>query len=85
MDNMSDNQINQKIGILLRREIEARLITQFKKYLSDYPLAIVPPVVLSSRNKWKFIPSNKNENFGELDANEPVELGPPLGLSPGGK
>ena len=33
MDNMSDNQINQKIGILLRREIEARLITQFKKYL----------------------------------------------------
>ena len=34
MDNMSDNQINQKIGILLRREIEARLITQFKKYLS---------------------------------------------------
>ena len=35
MDNMSDNQINQKIGILLRREIEARLITQFKKYLSS--------------------------------------------------
>ena len=35
MDNMSDNQINQKIGILLRREIEARLIAQFKKYLSS--------------------------------------------------
>ena len=35
MDNMSDNQINQKIGILLRRKIEARLITQFKKYLSS--------------------------------------------------
>ncbi len=35
MDNMSDNQINKKIGILLRREIEARLITQFKKYLSS--------------------------------------------------
>ena len=35
MDNMSDNQINQKIGILLRREIEARLIVQFKKYLSS--------------------------------------------------
>ena len=32
---MSDNQINQKIGILLRREIEARLIIQFKKYLSS--------------------------------------------------
>ena len=35
MDNLSDNQINQKIGILLRREIEARLITQFEKYLSS--------------------------------------------------
>ena len=35
MNNMSDNQINQKIGILLRREIEARLIIQFKKYLSS--------------------------------------------------
>ena len=35
MDNMSNNKINQKIGILLRREIEARLITQFKKYLSS--------------------------------------------------
>ena len=35
MDNMADNQINQKIGILLRRKIEARLITQFKKYLSS--------------------------------------------------
>ena len=32
---MSDNQINHKIGILLRREIEARLIAQFKKYLSS--------------------------------------------------
>ena len=46
----------------------------FKKYLSDNPLAIVPPVVLSSRNKWKFIPSDQNENFGELEANEPAAI-----------
>ena len=30
----SDNEINEKVGILLRREIEAKLIMKFKDYLS---------------------------------------------------
>ena len=34
MAQTNDNEINEKIGILLRREIEAKLIIKFKNFLS---------------------------------------------------
>ena len=35
MAQTNDNEINEKIGILLRREIEAKLIIKFKDFLSS--------------------------------------------------
>ena len=36
MAQTNDNEINEKIGILLRREIEAKLIIKFKDFLSNF-------------------------------------------------
>ena len=47
---------------------------QFKKHLQDNPLSIVPPIVLSSRNKWTFEASNENEMVGSLIATEPAAI-----------
>lgn len=38
----------------------------FAKYLRDNPLAIVPPVLLSTRDRWTFI-EGEFEDFGELE------------------
>ena len=38
----------------------------FAKYLRDHPLAIVPPVLLSTRDRWTFIEGDF-EDFGDLE------------------
>ena len=38
---------------------------QFARFLSETPLAIVPPVLLSTRDKWSF-DAKKDKDFGDL-------------------
>lgn len=46
----------------------------FKKHLHDKPLSIVPPIVLSSRNKWTFNSIEGNDMVGNLIASEPAAI-----------
>ena len=42
-------------------------MSKFKDFLSDFPDAIVPPILLSSRGKWNFNPYDEaNPNYGEI-------------------
>lgn len=40
---------------------------KFKTFLKDNPSSIVPPVLLSGRGNWKFVPSAANSVFGRLE------------------
>jgi DNA sulfur modification protein DndB len=46
---------------------------QFSKYLAGAPLAIVPPVLLSTRDKWTFIESD-DADFGDLEIDGPAAI-----------
>jgi DNA sulfur modification protein DndB len=45
----------------------------FARYLRDHPVAIVPPVLLSTRDKWTFIES-EYEDFGDLEVRGPAAI-----------
>ena len=50
----------------------ARMKT-FSKYLSQNPLAIVPPVLLSTRDRWTFV-EGEFEDFGDLEIRGPASI-----------
>jgi len=39
----------------------------FMKYLIDYPNSVVPPVLLSARENWRFFPSPSDPGIGTLE------------------
>lgn len=45
----------------------------FARYLRTHPIAIVPPVLLSTRDKWKFI-EGEYEDFGDLEVFGPAAI-----------
>lgn len=40
---------------------------EFSKFLLEHPLSVVPPVVLSGRNLWKFTPYEGHADVGKLE------------------
>lgn len=40
---------------------------KFSSYLEKNPNSVIPPVVLSSRDKWRFRPQDNSENMGSLE------------------
>ena len=62
-----------EIGNGYQRPGSGSRMRQFSKYLSATPLAIVPPVLLSTRNKWTFIES-EDADFGDLEISGPAAI-----------
>jgi DGQHR domain-containing protein len=52
-----------------QREGDVKRMAQIKKFLSESPKSLIPPVLLSTRDAWEFIPG-KVANFGTLKAND---------------
>lgn len=46
----------------------------FAKFLANNPNSVIPPVVLSSRDKWKFVASEESESMGTLEIHGPVAV-----------
>lgn len=46
----------------------------FKRYLADNPNRIVPPVLLSSRDMWRFEPTSDDEKFGDIVIDAPATI-----------
>jgi len=59
---LQTNDGYQRPGIIHR-------MTKFAKHLNENPLAIVPPVLISTRGKWKF-EAGEAPDFGVLHVNE---------------
>lgn len=62
-----------EIGNGYQRPGSGSRMRQFSKYLSATSLAIVPPVLLSTRNKWTFIES-EDADFGDLEISGPAAI-----------
>jgi DNA sulfur modification protein DndB len=62
-----------EIGNGYQRPGSGSRMRQFSKYLSAAPLAIVPPVLLSTRNRWTFIES-EDADFGDLEISGPAAI-----------
>jgi len=46
----------------------------FRKFLEENPDSVIPPVVLSNREQWKFIAKDDSPNMGSLDLHGPVAV-----------
>jgi DNA sulfur modification protein DndB len=40
---------------------------QFKKFLMEHPSSVIPPVLLSARNQWNFVPNEVGGKIGVLN------------------
>lgn len=74
MKNLSGSRspLNEKSNGYQRPGSGARMRT-FARYLRDHPVAIVPPVLLSTRDKWTFI-EGEYEDFGDLEVRGPAAI-----------
>lgn len=74
MKNLVGNRspLNEKSNGYQRPGSGSRMRT-FSRYLSEHPLAIVPPVLLSTRDKWTFI-EGEYEDFGDLEVRGPAAI-----------
>jgi DNA sulfur modification protein DndB len=74
MKNLSGSKspLNEKSNGYQRPGSGARMRT-FSRYLRDHPVAIVPPVLLSTRDKWTFI-EGEYEDFGDLEIRGPAAI-----------
>ncbi len=46
----------------------------FMRFLRKNPNSVVPPILLSTRDGWEFVPSQENPNYGQLRVNEPAAI-----------
>ena len=49
-----------------QRSAQISRMSKFKTFLNTYPDQIVPPILLSDRSRWEFVPSKDDDNFGEF-------------------
>ena len=53
-----------------QRAGEARRMSQITNFVRSRPGCVIPPVLLSCRGKWTFVPDNRGSNTGSLRADE---------------
>jgi len=49
-------------------------MNKFKQFLKTHPNSLVPPILLSGRGKWKFMPSSNNSDYGVLSVEAPAAI-----------
>jgi DNA sulfur modification protein DndB len=63
----------KQVGNGYQRSGKLARMKKFASYLETNPLPILPPVLLSTRNKWRFTP-RENKNFGDLHIDTPAAI-----------
>lgn len=66
------NYINEILEDGYQRPGSPSRMRRFSKYLVESPNSVVPPVILSSRGKWRFRPDNESGIIGSLELYGPA-------------
>jgi len=53
----------QRAGVVKR-------MNDFSMFLDQHPLSIIPPIMLSTRGEWHFVPYDESENYGRLEVHD---------------
>lgn len=64
LEEVKNSPLNQNVEDGYQRQGSPARMRKFTEFLMAHPLSVIPPVVLSGRNKWKFI---GDDDFGLLD------------------
>jgi len=65
--------LNEKIEEGYQRPAYKSRMRLFKKYLKENPNSLIPPVLISSRNIWRFEPT-QNTHYGKIIIDEPAAI-----------
>lgn len=57
-----------------QREGDKRRMGQIRDFYSTHTSSLIPPVLLSTRGAWKFIPKTTNSPFGSIEATDQAAI-----------
>jgi DNA sulfur modification protein DndB len=57
-----------------QREGDKKRMTQIRDFYSTNTASLIPPVLLSTRGAWKFVPKTANSPFGSIEATDQAAI-----------
>lgn len=64
------NYLNERAENGYQRAGDEKRMDEIKRFVMRRPACVIPPVLLSARGRWTFMPSKGDTNFGILQADE---------------